>query len=202
MTSQGVPSRKRPAPGTSPVVQQQMGSMPTYTSNPNTGLSNDQFLQWGSEPSNTVNPFPVDVNSYNAVQYANQDMPATGVSSSNQLTRRPINQLISRNRGYEQPPPPPSMAEHNPGDGWGESLAELEQRAIIAKRDSQAKRKQIPPFVQKLSRYAMCDGLVPLISCTDDVAVSSTSLRIPSSSAGLMMGTHSLSWMKMSLLEN
>lgn len=35
-----------------------------------------------------------------------------------------------------------------------ESLAQLEQQAVKAKRDAEAKRKQIPPFVQKLSRYA------------------------------------------------
>jgi heat shock transcription factor len=29
---------------------------------------------------------------------------------------------------------------------------ELEQKAAIAKKDAQSKRKQIPPFVQKLSR--------------------------------------------------
>lgn len=34
-----------------------------------------------------------------------------------------------------------------------ETEAELEQRALLAKKDAQAKRKQIPPFVQKLSRY-------------------------------------------------
>jgi heat shock transcription factor len=28
----------------------------------------------------------------------------------------------------------------------------LEERAAVAKRDAQSKRKQIPPFVQKLSR--------------------------------------------------
>lgn len=35
------------------------------------------------------------------------------------------------------------------------SDADLEQRAQIAKKDAQAKRKQIPPFVQKLRRYAI-----------------------------------------------
>jgi heat shock transcription factor len=41
----------------------------------------------------------------------------------------------------------------NPTDGaWGDDLAELEARAQIAKREAQAKRKQIPPFVQKLNR--------------------------------------------------
>jgi heat shock transcription factor len=33
-----------------------------------------------------------------------------------------------------------------------DSIEELEKRALAAKRDALAKRKQIPPFVQKLSR--------------------------------------------------
>jgi len=35
-----------------------------------------------------------------------------------------------------------------------DSIELLEERAAIAKREAQSKRKQIPPFVQKLSRYA------------------------------------------------
>lgn len=33
-----------------------------------------------------------------------------------------------------------------------DNLEHLEERALRAKREAQAKRKQIPPFVQKLSR--------------------------------------------------
>jgi heat shock transcription factor len=33
-----------------------------------------------------------------------------------------------------------------------ENIEALEQKAQVAKREAQAKRKQIPPFVQKLSR--------------------------------------------------
>lgn len=155
MTSQGV-SRKRPAPGASPVVHQ---PMPNYTPNPGSQLSNDQFLQWGQNPSSagvTPSSFP-DINSYNAAAYPpppNQDVSAAA-TPSNQIARRPMNQLVSRNRGYDQAPT--SLMDHGgggvaDGGGWGESLAELEQRALIAKREAQAKRKQIPPFVQKLSR--------------------------------------------------
>lgn len=174
MSSQGVSSRKRPAPGTSPGVHQQIGSIPNYT-NPGAQLSNDQFLQWGQDPAATaVNPppssYPADVNSFHQPQYTTtptttttttatttttgQDVSVAGASPNNQVARRqPMNQLVSRNRGYEQPSAPPSLLDHNnSGDGWGESLAELEQRALIAKREAQAKRKQIPPFVQKLSR--------------------------------------------------
>ncbi|KAL1964366.1 hypothetical protein VTN77DRAFT_7051 [Rasamsonia byssochlamydoides] len=177
MSSQSVPSRKRPAPGTSPVVHQQIGSIPNY-SNPGAQLSNDQFLQWGQDPAVTaVNPppsFPADVNvnSFNPAQYATtgQDVSVAGASPSNQLTRRqPMNQLVSRNRGYEQPTAPPSLLDHNSSnDGWGESLAELEQRALIAKREAQAKRKQIPPFVQKLSSFLDESKNTDLIRWSDD----------------------------------
>lgn len=158
MSPQGV-NRKRPAPGTSPVVHPQLGPI-NYPSNSGSQLSNDQFLQWGQNPaSNVVNPSYPDANPYNAAAYSsNQDTPASTASASNQLARRqPSNQnqqLVSRNRGYEQSPT--SVPEsNNPGEsgGWGESLDELYQRALVAKRDAQAKRKQIPPFVQKLSRY-------------------------------------------------
>lgn len=126
----------------------------------NTGaqLSNDQFLQWGQDPTGTASVnspgFPVDVGSYSPMAYtAGQDLPLAGNNVPNQLTRRPVNQLVSRNRGFDSGSQP--LVEQPPeGDGWGESLAELERRALIAKREAQAKRKQIPPFVQKLSRYA------------------------------------------------
>jgi heat shock transcription factor len=48
--------------------------------------------------------------------------------------------------GYHQPANA-SMDEHD-------SIERLEEMAQRAKREAQAKRKQIPPFVQKLSRYA------------------------------------------------
>ena len=38
------------------------------------------------------------------------------------------------------------------GDDWQTSYDDLDQRAEIAKREVQAKRKHIPPFIQKLSR--------------------------------------------------
>jgi heat shock transcription factor len=38
------------------------------------------------------------------------------------------------------------------GQNDDENEQELEKRVALAKRDAQGKRKQIPPFVQKLSR--------------------------------------------------
>jgi len=117
-------------------------------------LSDDQFLQWG-QAAQASNPYP-DNSAYpmNANNY-----PANAPQPSTQLTRRPMNQIASR---------PPMNAAMNdaawleatntsPGGGhadtaWGDDLTELEAKAQVAKREAQTKRKQIPPFVQKLNR--------------------------------------------------
>ncbi|KAK1139454.1 Heat shock transcription factor [Aspergillus melleus] len=180
MSPQGI-NRKRPAPGASPAVHPQLGPI-NYPSNSGSQLSNDQFLQWGQNPaSNVVNPSYPDANPYNAAAYSsNQDAPASTATASNQLTRRqpqpqpqPPNQnqqLVSRNRGYEQSPTSVPESGNNPGEsgGWGESLDELYQRALVAKRDAQAKRKQIPPFVQKLSSFLDESKNTDLIRWSDD----------------------------------
>ena len=46
---------------------------------------------------------------------------------------------------------------NNDGANDDDDIEQLERRAVIAKREVQAKRKQIPPFVQKLSRYVTRD---------------------------------------------
>ncbi|KAJ5088982.1 hypothetical protein N7532_007666 [Penicillium argentinense] len=172
MSSPGM-TRKRPAPGTTPAVSPQMAGVPNYA-NPSASLSNDQFLQWGSDPSNVINTSSLhDPPAYNQQGFAtSQDLSAT---ASNQLARRqqPSQQLVSRNRGYEQAPT--VYPDHNttvgpPGESgaWGESLEELYQKAQVAKREAQAKRKQIPPFVQKLSSFLDESKNTELIRWSDD----------------------------------
>lgn len=157
-------TRKRPAPGTAPADHHQPGLVPTFPpADPGSQLSNDQFLQWGQNPpGNAINPSAyTDPSTYNpAVFAASQDPTAPAVpaapAAANQLARRQAqNQLVTRNRGYEQAPA--VYAEKASGAGgesgaWGESLEELYQRALAAKQEARSKRKQIPPFVQKLSR--------------------------------------------------
>lgn len=83
---------------------------------------------------------------------------------STQLTRRPTNRQLV--------PTTQRTPYDNSGDPWGQfgddsildpqnvngmmeesdNIELLEERAAVAKRDAQSKRKQIPPFVQKLSR--------------------------------------------------
>ncbi|GAD92100.1 heat shock transcription factor [Paecilomyces variotii No. 5] len=163
-------SRKRPAPGASPAMHPSMAPISNYSPNQGPQLSNDQFLQWGQSASPTaVNPsvFP-DMNSYNAGYLSPQDGAATPTT---QLTRRPMSQIVSRTRSYDQSQSP--MIDHNgnhvtDAGGWGESLPELQQRALIAKREAQAKRKQIPPFVQKLSSFLDESKNTDLIRWSDD----------------------------------
>lgn len=123
-------------------------------------MSNDQFLQWGQNTSSNTVPAPSfpDTNSYNTaagLPLSTHDIPGSSAASNQVARRQPANQMVNRGRSYEQPSA--SLPEQGNGPesgGWSESLDELYQRAMVAKREAQAKRKQIPPFVQKLSRYA------------------------------------------------
>ena len=120
---------------------------------PNVGpqLSDDQFLQWGtssqvSQPFDNSSVYGINANNY----------PVNNTQSSTQLARRPVNQAVSRSRLDSTGPPPwtePTSGPDPTGDGaWADSIQDLEARAQIAKMEALAKRKQIPPFVQKLNR--------------------------------------------------
>lgn len=200
MSSQGV-TRKRPAPGTTPTVHPQLSPISNYpTANPGSQLSNDQFLQWGQNPPNVITPPYTDAGSYNVAPYTtNQDVPGATVTASTQLARRQLpNQLVNRGRGYEQTPSVYSDHSGGAGEpgGWGESLDELYRRALVAKREAQAKRKQIPPFVQKLSRYATTEMCFVNAILTAVVLVFSTSRKIPILYDGPMTEIPSSCWTK------
>ncbi|QSS62970.1 heat shock transcription factor [Histoplasma capsulatum] len=164
MTSPDV-SRKRPAPGASPIARQHIGPADLQ-------LSNDQFVQWaqsspthseppaalgGSQQYSSAVPKPVDVDSLQA---------------SNQLTRRPGNQLVSRAQLHDQNAislmDPTRPRTDSRGDPDTETEAELAKRALLAKKDAQAKRKQIPPFVQKLSSFLDESKNTDLIRWSED----------------------------------
>ncbi|KEF63597.1 uncharacterized protein A1O9_01575 [Exophiala aquamarina CBS 119918] len=168
MASQGL-SRKRPAPGTSPVSYPQQMHNPTapaFADGVGPQLSNDQFLQWGQAGQNNLpqyneNNFAMNSNTY----------PQANPQPSNQLTRRPMAQLSSRGRVDEDPP---SWVEAGnaqapkPDPGWSDDIADLEAKAQVAKKEAQAKRKQIPPFVQKLNSFLEDGKNTDLIRWSDD----------------------------------
>ena len=152
-------SRKRPAPGASPIGYssnpQQMQNM---YQNGEQSLTDEQFFNWGA-------------NGQNPGAYTNQptyNMPAPSYPSqsmsqpSNQLARRPMNQVVSRpqqqNNAWvpEQSVTPvqqqqPPQQQDSP-TSWSDDINELVAKAQVAKREAQSKRKQIPPFVLKLHR--------------------------------------------------
>ena len=121
--------------------------------NPNVGqpLSDDQFLQWGQSAQVPNAPSYQDASVYgmNSANFASNNQ-----QPSNQLTRRPpMQQVVTRPR-HESASVAPWVEEPNSATegAWADDIQDLEQKAQVAKKDAQAKRKQIPPFVQKLNR--------------------------------------------------
>ncbi|KAL9107457.1 MAG: hypothetical protein Q9227_007654 [Pyrenula ochraceoflavens] len=157
MASQA-PSRKRPAPGTSPASFQQYQSLPGYAP-VTSSLSNDQFLQWGQNMQDNRNSVSGDNSAYPAQSYEDGQ-----VQQSGPLTRRSMDQqLVNRSRGYNEPSGVQWVDQNRNAvqanavqanePGYSDDVQELERRAQIAKKEATTKRKQIPPFIQKLSSF-------------------------------------------------
>lgn len=121
-------------------------------------LPTDQYMNWNDPTMATdMNAF----NDPNLYDYGNSAMGGhnrvvslEGLNdgtemNSGQLIRRNQNQQLASRRGQWDGFPSPTQQQWETVD----DDEELEQKAAIAKKDAQAKRKQIPPFVQKLSRY-------------------------------------------------
>jgi heat shock transcription factor len=124
---------------------QQDASMPT-----------DQYMNWNDPSVADMQTFS-DPTLYD---YSNSPMAGhnrvvslDGVENGTdmnqgQLVRRDQNQQLASRRGQWDGYPSPTQQQWEPVD----DEEELEQKAAMAKKDAQTKRKQIPPFVQKLSR--------------------------------------------------
>lgn len=148
--------RKRAAPGASPAVQAPI-SQPSFSAA--NQLPNDDFVRWqGTEHGTYPDPAPFNLNPYaggSTLPQPPYGQPSPGAST--QLARRPMNrQMVATNprAGYDGAN---SWAGFDDPDGNGilgenDDIELLEERAAIAKREAQASRKQIPPFIQKLSR--------------------------------------------------
>jgi heat shock transcription factor len=126
-------------------------------------FTNEQMLKWSQAGDATNYTDPFAMNSYMSpapTTFTQQALPL----QSTQLTRRPMNQqmVAMPRRAYNDPNDPwPSFNDDllDPnvnGVEETDNIEILEEKALIAKREAQAKRKQIPPFVQKLSRCVYC----------------------------------------------
>ena len=166
--------RKRPAPGSIPMPQQ----IPqNYTPDQLLRWNGNNMGSFVDNGSNAVNPYGMvpSVSSPQQAQY-----PQNLQAQSTALARRGVNNnaLVPANRTFNpqqqpQQQQPQQQQQQQQSELWpnftddtmslntptgGPTLDEhdnielLEERAQRAKRDAQAKRKQIPPFVQKLNR--------------------------------------------------
>ncbi|KAI1165418.1 hypothetical protein F5B18DRAFT_168976 [Nemania serpens] len=147
-------SRKRAAPGSVPIPQQ----MPQPYNTP------EQMLRWnggsaGNFAENASNP----INPYGMVSPTQAQFAQGTPTPSNALARRGVNSaLITSNRTFSSQPNDPwsgfaddaplTNQTNGPLDEH-DNIEVLEEKAQKAKREAQAKRKQIPPFVQKLNSF-------------------------------------------------
>lgn len=124
----------------------------------------DQLLRWnGNNAGAFVDNTSNGVNTYGVIPSPTQAQYGTTGAPSNVLARRGINNaLVATNRAFtpQQNDPWSNFEENliagqtNGGVDEHDNIELLEEKAQRAKREAQAKRKQIPPFVQKLNRYA------------------------------------------------
>jgi heat shock transcription factor len=166
MQQRPLATRKRAAPGASPTPQQPQpqqqfnNGVPFQPLQEPFGPFDNQALDWNA--SNNVgaqftDPSAFDSNLYDAGMNGSLGLegglgPIASPQSGQLVRRNPNQQLVSRGQPSWQDP---GGGSTQPGDAQWPPLddeADLEQRALAAKKEAQAKRKQIPPFVQKLSR--------------------------------------------------
>lgn len=135
--AQGTPTRKQALAGAS--SNQQVTPLHSGLPPDTSQLSDDQFMQWGMSSTPFNDTFGSMSNQY--------------LQPSNQLIRRNTNQQVATsNQGFNMDSRDGQLV---PSDGQTtESYEELERRAAIAKKDAQSKSppKNIPPFIQKLSK--------------------------------------------------
>jgi len=185
-------TRKRGAPGASPLSQQQnFANVPYNAGIPDQAVYDQNFNDWGNANGiadlndGFLNDASLDSNMFNAgMNGAAGFGGASGVGAvgsdfaNGQLVRRAPNQQVV----------PRNQAGWQDAEGAGANAAgfeqmdeedDLEQKALAAKKEAQAKRKQIPPFVQKLSRYVSFLTASWHLVGTDDLAVFSTTTTIP-----------------------
>ena len=159
-------TRKRPASAMSPSSFDQVPTKKSNNRNIDSSQTGDDPLQMGMQatqfPShglpdygNTAGNFS---GQYDSPYYHGVQSQAPSGTFGNELVRtQSNNQVIPAPNyadGYQVARPdfgtPLPPVEHG-YQGQGQ-YNDLDRRALLAQRDAQGKRKQIPPFVQKLSR--------------------------------------------------
>ena len=154
---QSVPTRKRQPAGASPMVQQPVTPTPPQFPYQHQISDTADF-----NPTFDFNTFPADQSYVDSVIDTNNYSTALNTQQpqtyGNSLPQAPSTDLVRRNRNQQLAAPSNVQQELWNGDfgnmaAQDESEQELEAKVARAKMgDAHGKRKQIPPFVQKLSR--------------------------------------------------
>ena len=162
-------NRERPAPGTSPLPPQPSVPQSNY---PYGQLDNvNDFGNFDFSADQNYSDLPTFDNS---IPYAyNTQQPQTYPPSnlapvpSTELVRRTRNQQLLPQGGGQEPWAANGQSNNMNGSADDEDEEELDAKVALAKKDAQGKRKQIPPFVQKLSSF-LDSGNTDLIRWSDD----------------------------------
>jgi len=168
-----VGTRKRPASAMSPSDQAEVQEVkkPNQNRNPPQMMQNATFQMQNMShgppyeenfTSNYADPTGNYLGKNGTPYYNNQDLlpqKQSEIPSTDLVRTQPGNQVVPVIYGYpvnsaELGGLPQPVENQWPGQGRGEGrYDDLDHRALLAQRDAQAKRKQIPPFVQKLSSF-------------------------------------------------
>ena len=150
-----VGTRKRPAPGASPMQSPSSQNFAAVNHNSGTTTTttlSDQYANWAQQGSASYLDTP---NSFEPTPY--NGSLGQSATQSNQLARRAMAHQMVPRTSYTDPtsetwPVVQDSTAQSTEDNWANGDGEMIRRAEIAKRESQGKRKGIPPFIQKLSR--------------------------------------------------
>ncbi|KAH7348079.1 hypothetical protein BKA66DRAFT_516771 [Pyrenochaeta sp. MPI-SDFR-AT-0127] len=159
-------TRKRRAPGASPQA-------PTQTYQQDIPVATDQYMNWNDPTMSADMSGFNDPSLYDTYGTSMAGGGHNRVVSLEDGTDLNMGQLVRRNPNQQLAPAPRrnQWDEYpSPTQQWEtvDDDEELEQKAAVAKKDAQAKRKQIPPFVQKLSSFLDNNKNENLIRWSDD----------------------------------
>jgi heat shock transcription factor len=173
---QSAATRKRPAPGASPLAQQSIP--PPQPSFQDTSLSYSQDFSNAFGDFNTnfspdqtfadPSSFPNDNDLFAGLTTPTQptyNTSTTPQAPSTDLVRRSRNTQLAPHTGQEQWNG--GSANAMTGQNEEEDEETLTMKVAMAKKDAQGKRKSIPPFVQKLSSF-LDQNHTNLIRWSDD----------------------------------
>ena len=128
-----------------------------------------QTFQYQQQPENNdfsnfdfSNPLPTDQNytdssAFNPNDFSYNFNTSQPPAYGSNLAPAPSTELVRRTRNQQLAPQNGQQEQWNGMGNMGgqmdeENERDLDARVALAKKDAQGKRKQIPPFVQKLSR--------------------------------------------------